>query len=80
VPMSATDVLEVLSILDAEGISAWIGGGWGVDALVGQETRRHEDLDIAVDAKRGAFDDSCAGSLPGLGVPDRVSLLDSCVT
>jgi lincosamide nucleotidyltransferase A/C/D/E len=47
---SADDVLEVLDMLDAVGIQAWIGGGWGVDALVGHETRTHEDVDIAVDA------------------------------
>lgn len=24
----------------------WIGGGWGVDALVGEETREHRDLGL----------------------------------
>ena len=47
-PMTSVDVLEVVNALDAAGIAAWIGGGWGVDALVGRETRRHEDVDIAV--------------------------------
>lgn len=27
----------------------WIDGGWGVDALVGEQTREHADLDLAVD-------------------------------
>lgn len=49
-PMTSADVLEVLDMLEAVGIPAWIGGGWGVDALVGHETRTHEDVDIAVDA------------------------------
>jgi lincosamide nucleotidyltransferase A/C/D/E len=26
----------------------WIDGGWAVDALLGKETRPHEDLDIAI--------------------------------
>lgn len=26
-----------------------MAGGWGVDALVGRQTRRHRDLDIVVD-------------------------------
>lgn len=28
----------------------WIAGGWGVDALVGRQTREHRDLDLLVDA------------------------------
>ena len=34
---------EVLAILDALGnreVAVWIAGGWAVDALVGEETRR----------------------------------------
>ncbi|CAM5639316.1 hypothetical protein SCANM63S_07919 [Streptomyces canarius] len=27
-------------------LDIWIGGGWGIDALVGQQTRRHRDLDL----------------------------------
>jgi Aminoglycoside-2''-adenylyltransferase len=29
-------------------IDVWIDGGWGVDALLGEQTRIHRDLDIAV--------------------------------
>ncbi|WP_227497141.1 nucleotidyltransferase domain-containing protein [Planctomonas psychrotolerans] len=43
-------VVELLALLQNAGISAWIGGGWGVDALVGQQTRPHGDVDLAVDA------------------------------
>lgn len=42
--MTAEDVLEILSALD--GAQVWIGGGWGVDALVGRQTRPHADLDL----------------------------------
>lgn len=35
-----------------------VGGGWGVDALVGRPTRSHDDLDLAVDA--GALDRAVA--------------------
>jgi lincosamide nucleotidyltransferase A/C/D/E len=31
------------------GLRWWIGGGWGVDALVGKQTRVHRDLDLALD-------------------------------
>ena len=28
------------------GVAVWIGGGWGVDALMGRQTRAHRDLDV----------------------------------
>ncbi|HXQ54917.1 MAG TPA: amino acid transporter, partial [Actinomycetes bacterium] len=46
--MTATDVLGVLSRLEAAGLTAWVDGGWGVDALLGRQTREHEDLDLVV--------------------------------
>jgi lincosamide nucleotidyltransferase A/C/D/E len=44
---------QMLAVLDAlEGAGCWVSleGGWGVDALVGHETRPHRDLDVDVDA------------------------------
>jgi lincosamide nucleotidyltransferase A/C/D/E len=29
-------------------MEVWVDGGWGVDALLGRQTRPHDDLDIAV--------------------------------
>ncbi|GIE36699.1 aminoglycoside nucleotidyltransferase [Actinoplanes italicus] len=29
----------------------WIDGGWGVDALMGGQTRGHGDLDVAIEAR-----------------------------
>jgi lincosamide nucleotidyltransferase A/C/D/E len=46
--MTATDVGLVLDRLDEVGIEAWLDGGWGVDALVGEQTRPHADLDLIV--------------------------------
>lgn len=46
--MTAADVLEILAFIEAAGIRAWVDGGWGIDALVGAQTREHADLDIAV--------------------------------
>ena len=46
--MTAADVLYVLDLLDAAGIVAWVDGGWGVDALLGEQTRDHNDLDLAI--------------------------------
>ncbi|MFI9366770.1 nucleotidyltransferase domain-containing protein [Kitasatospora sp. NPDC053057] len=46
--MNETDVLDVLDLLTDAGVSAWVDGGWGVDALVGQATRPHDDLDLVL--------------------------------
>jgi lincosamide nucleotidyltransferase A/C/D/E len=43
--------LEVLAALGDQGCPAWVGGGWGVDALVGHQTRPHRDVDLAMDAR-----------------------------
>ena len=49
--MTAADVLEVLDALDGIASRLWLDGGWGVDALVGEQTREHADLDLAVDRR-----------------------------
>lgn len=49
--MEAEDVIEVLNALDGAGARHWVGGGWGVAALAGRQTRQHRDLDLAVDAR-----------------------------
>ncbi len=46
--MTAERVLEILDILEACGVAVAIDGGWGVDALVGRQTRPHDDLDLVV--------------------------------
>lgn len=46
--MDAKDVIEIIQILKQEHIHLVVDGGWGVDALLERQTRKHEDLDIAV--------------------------------
>lgn len=46
--MSIDDVKWFLDLFDELGITVWIDGGWGVDALLGEQTRRHTDLDIMI--------------------------------
>jgi len=48
--MNAADVVELLSRLEQHTIEVWLNGGWGVDALLGHQTREHEDLDITISA------------------------------
>ena len=49
--MTSNDVIDLYTNLETLGIKVWVDGGWGVDALLGKQTRFHEDLDIAVEAK-----------------------------
>ena len=49
--MPAFTVLSILDMLEQHNIEVHVDGGWGVDALLGEQTRRHEDLDIAVPHK-----------------------------
>ncbi|HEX5824897.1 MAG TPA: hypothetical protein VFY18_10610 [Candidatus Limnocylindrales bacterium] len=46
--MTEIDVLAVMRALADAEVDAWIGGGWGVDAVVGEMTRQHRDLDLAI--------------------------------
>jgi lincosamide nucleotidyltransferase A/C/D/E len=48
VMMQEQDVLDVLALLADAGLTAWVDGGWGVDALLGATTREHADLDLVV--------------------------------
>jgi lincosamide nucleotidyltransferase A/C/D/E len=46
--MNAADVVSLYTELQKLNIHIWVDGGWGVDALLGEQTRPHEDLDIAI--------------------------------
>lgn len=50
-PTPAEVVLDVVDAFVGAGVRCWIGGGWGVDALVGRATRTHHDLDLIVEHK-----------------------------
>ena len=46
--MTADAAVGLLTALRDSGCDACVGGGWGVDALLGRQTRPHEDLDLWV--------------------------------
>jgi lincosamide nucleotidyltransferase A/C/D/E len=48
--MDADGVLAVLGALEAARVPVWLDGGWGVDALLGEPTRAHADLDLIASA------------------------------
>lgn len=45
------DACEILSWAYNNNIEIWLDGGWGVDALLGKETRQHNDIDLFVEEK-----------------------------
>ena len=44
--------MALCQLLAQRNIANWVMGGWGVDALLGRQTRNHHDLDLLV-----SFDD-----------------------
>jgi len=46
--VTGTDVADLIALLDQHGVEVHVDGGWAVDAVLGQQTRRHDDLDIAL--------------------------------
>ena len=78
--MPAEEVVKILDVLEGRGLRVWLDGGWGVDALVGRQTRDHEDLDIAIALAEA---DAVIASLASLGykafddeMPTRLDLRD----
>jgi lincosamide nucleotidyltransferase A/C/D/E len=47
--MLPADVISLYRALVAADSPVWLMGGWGVDALLGRQTRPHHDLDLLVD-------------------------------
>jgi lincosamide nucleotidyltransferase A/C/D/E len=48
--MPAAEAAGLLGLLSEHGVDTCVGGGWGVDALLGQQTREHSDLDLWLEA------------------------------
>ena len=46
--MTSSALVELLQFIETAGIQIWLDGGWGVDALLGVQTRPHKDVDIIV--------------------------------
>ena len=44
--MSAGSAADILAQLTARSVEVCVGGGWAVDALLGEQTREHSDLDL----------------------------------
>jgi lincosamide nucleotidyltransferase A/C/D/E len=46
--MDARSVLDVIATLEHARVRVWLDGGWGIDTLVGEQTREHDDLDCVI--------------------------------
>ena len=44
--MSSAPLVELLQLFESAEIPVWLDGGWGVNALLQRQTRRHKDVDI----------------------------------
>lgn len=66
------EVLRVLDATEAAGVTCWLGGGWGVDALAGGQTRVHGDLDLVLDDFEGSIHE-LSGVLERLGYRPQAS-------
>ena len=62
--MDAQSVLSVVATLERARVCIWLDGGWGVDALVGEQTRDHDDLDCVIALSDAPF---ARDALAGLG-------------
>ncbi|NLA50360.1 MAG: aminoglycoside nucleotidyltransferase, partial [Bacteroidales bacterium] len=45
------DAIEIILYAEENEIAIWLDGGWGVDALLGEETRIHNDIDLFVEER-----------------------------
>jgi lincosamide nucleotidyltransferase A/C/D/E len=46
--MGAEALSELLQAIHDASLEIWLDGGWGVDALLAKQTRKHEDVDIVI--------------------------------
>jgi len=42
------DLFDLLDVLDETAAHYWLDGGWGVDCLLGAQSRAHGDLDVVL--------------------------------
>jgi len=78
--MGAALVLDIVGRLEARGIPVWLDGGWAVDALLREQTRPHDDLDLVARLDDGPLIVRALGELgyapAGGGAPRSYELVD----
>lgn len=76
--MTGASVIEVVRELERGGVVVWLDGGWGIDALLGRETRTHADLDLVIDRDQLPTARRLLGGLGFTDVPDAQSRVVLC--
>ena len=78
--MDAARVLDLLAHLTARNIPVWLDGGWAVDALLQEQTRPHDDLDLVAPLEDSARIEQALHErgfvLAGGGAPLSFELVD----
>lgn len=78
--MTAEDAVELLALLEQEGIAVWLDGGWAVDAALETQTRSHDDLDLIVELQNAEKLQKALGTrgyiLAQGGAPMSIELVD----
>jgi len=49
--ITESDACEIIQLAMKAGIGVRLDGGWGIDALIGRQTRPHDDIDLFVQRK-----------------------------
>lgn len=79
--MDAARALDLLARLGTHDIPVWLDGGWAVDALLGEQTRPHDDLDLVARLDDSARIEEALGersyALAGGGPPLSFELVDA---
>jgi lincosamide nucleotidyltransferase A/C/D/E len=78
--MDAASALALLVALAAGNIPVWLDGGWCIDALLGEQNRAHDDLDLVASIDNVAVIERALGSIgyatAGDGLPSHFELVD----
>jgi len=78
--MDAARVLDLLAQLEARELPVWLDGGWAIDALLHEQTRPHDDLDLVSRLEDSARIEEALGErgfVPaGGGLPHSFELVD----
>lgn len=45
------DAIEIINEAEKHGIAVFLDGGWGVDALLEEQTREHNDIDLFMEKR-----------------------------
>lgn len=49
--ISEQDAVGIIELAESHGIEVRLDGGWGVDALLGRQTRPHNDIDLFIEKR-----------------------------